>query len=411
MIGKTLGHYQIVENIGPGGMGVVYKARDLHLDRFVALKVLPPEQVADQERKRRFVQEAKASSALNHSNIVHIYGIATDAGVDFIAMEYVEGPAPGHGLKECKQKIRCSKGGPTKNLKRRGIMSAPQVRFCLPKKRCAQMSSQNPGYEGLDELLAEIHRKNLENRPAKAGLAERFRDLELLILSTLQKEVLRRMEAEQSLRSMSAKLTVAEQRERQKLAGVLHDDLQQLLVAALFQIGDIYRLSERDSEQIVSVVSDLLRQAINMTRSLASELNPPVLHNADFVPALEWLKNWMKTNHGLSVESTIPDQIAFEEEEIRILLLESLRELFFNVIKHAKINIVYLAIDRLGDGFRIEVRDEGCGFDISGIESAGENPGLGLISIRERLSRLGGSMDIESSPGKGSRFTLFFPAK
>ena len=91
MIGKTLGHYRVMEKLGAGGMGVIYKAQDLHLDRFVALKVLPPEKGADAERKRRFVQEAKAASALNHPNIAHIYDITADQGVDFIAMEYVEG--------------------------------------------------------------------------------------------------------------------------------------------------------------------------------------------------------------------------------------------------------------------------------------------------------------------------------
>src|SRR6478609_5771461 len=91
MIGRTFQHYEIVETLGRGGMGVVYKARDTHLDRFVAIKVLPPEKVADPERKRRFVQEAKAASALNHPNIVHIYDIDTDSGVEFIAMEYVAG--------------------------------------------------------------------------------------------------------------------------------------------------------------------------------------------------------------------------------------------------------------------------------------------------------------------------------
>jgi serine/threonine protein kinase len=104
MIGKTISHYCILEKLGEGGMGVVYKARDTHLDRFVAIKVLPAEKVADPERKRRFVQEAKAASALNHPNIIHIYDIDQQDGVDFIAMEYVPGKTldqltPRHGMR------------------------------------------------------------------------------------------------------------------------------------------------------------------------------------------------------------------------------------------------------------------------------------------------------------------------
>jgi eukaryotic-like serine/threonine-protein kinase len=91
MLGKTIAHYQILGKLGEGGMGVVYKARDTHLDRLVALKVLPPEKVADPERKRRFVQEAKAASALNHPNIITIHDIASENGIDFIVMEYVQG--------------------------------------------------------------------------------------------------------------------------------------------------------------------------------------------------------------------------------------------------------------------------------------------------------------------------------
>jgi serine/threonine protein kinase len=91
MIGQVLGHYRIESKLGEGGMGVVYRARDTHLDRPAAIKVLPSERVADPERKRRFRQEAKAASALNHPNILHVYDIDTVDGVDFIAMEYVNG--------------------------------------------------------------------------------------------------------------------------------------------------------------------------------------------------------------------------------------------------------------------------------------------------------------------------------
>src|SRR4026209_459100 len=93
LVGRSLSHYQILEKLGEGGMGVVYKARDTHLDRFVAIKVLPPEKVADLDRKRRFVQEAKAASALNHPIIIPIHDIAADGGADFIVMELVAGRA------------------------------------------------------------------------------------------------------------------------------------------------------------------------------------------------------------------------------------------------------------------------------------------------------------------------------
>jgi len=89
--GEKLGPYEILGPLGAGGMGEVYKARDARLDRLVAIKVLPRGKTADEDRKRRFVQEAKAASALNHPNIVTIYDVGSENGIDFLVMELVAG--------------------------------------------------------------------------------------------------------------------------------------------------------------------------------------------------------------------------------------------------------------------------------------------------------------------------------
>lgn len=91
MVDQTIGHYDILSRLGEGGMGVVYKARDTHLGRFVAVKVLPPDKTSNEDRKRRFIREAKLASSLNHPNIVTIYDIGEQRGVDFIAMEFIAG--------------------------------------------------------------------------------------------------------------------------------------------------------------------------------------------------------------------------------------------------------------------------------------------------------------------------------
>src|SRR3990170_4572771 len=89
--GQTIQHYRIIDKIGQGGMGEVYKAEDLKLGRQVAVKVLPPSSTEDKKSKRRLLQEARAASALNHPNIVTIYSIEEAEGFDFIVMEFVEG--------------------------------------------------------------------------------------------------------------------------------------------------------------------------------------------------------------------------------------------------------------------------------------------------------------------------------
>jgi serine/threonine protein kinase len=112
VIGRKIAHYEILDTLGQGGMGAVYKARDTQLDRLVAIKVLTPDKVANSDRKARFIQEAKAASALNHPNIVTIHNIGCEDGVDFIVMEFIAGRTldkviPKGGLKT----LDCLKGG------------------------------------------------------------------------------------------------------------------------------------------------------------------------------------------------------------------------------------------------------------------------------------------------------------
>jgi PAS domain S-box-containing protein len=227
----------------------------------------------------------------------------------------------------------------------------------------------------------------------------------------LQSANTRLRERADQLRALASELTLSEQRERQRLARVLHDHLQQLLVAAKFRSAIVGRVGDRTARQAAGEIEHLLDECISSARMLTSELSPTVLQEAGLGPGLVWLARWMADRHGLHVGLDIRGSLPPLGEEVKVLLFESVRELLFNAVKHAQVASASVIVSRDPNGdVCITVSDRGRGFDPNALKIASESGrAFGLFSIRERLDLLGGRMDIDSAPGDGSRFTLTTP--
>jgi signal transduction histidine kinase/ActR/RegA family two-component response regulator len=235
-------------------------------------------------------------------------------------------------------------------------------------------------------------------------------------LQDLNEALLQRTEeAEQrtnQLRAVAAQLTQTENRERRRLAMLLHDHLQQLLIASRMKLGALkQQLKTPELGKMLRQTAQLIDEAIQASRSLSVELSPPMLYDAGLAPSLEWLAQQMEEKHGLAVEVEATDEP--EDEDIRIFLFQCVRELLFNIVKHAQAGRATVLMERLNsDHIVIRVRDEGRGFDISQLEagwSKGES--FGLLSIRERLQLLGGRLEIQSTPGQGTTMQLIAPVR
>jgi len=214
------------------------------------------------------------------------------------------------------------------------------------------------------------------------------------------------------LRALAAELVSAEERERRRLATILHDHLQQLLAGARYGLESLREgAATSDARGAVGRIDGMLGQCMEVSRSLTAELSPPVLHEAGLAAALEWLGSWYREQHGLTVILDVDESAAIDTGDYRILMFQSVRELLFNVVKHAGVKEARVKAFRGQDGrVRIVVSDEGIGFDpAAALARAGTTVGFGLFRVYERMAMFGGELQMESSPGSGSRFTLLSP--
>lgn len=260
----------------------------------------------------------------------------------------------------------------------------------------------HPTADGLATFFTDI----TERKAAEEAIRKSRDELELRVR---ERTIELHIRAEQ-LAHLTGELTLAEQRERRRLAQVLHDGLQQLLVAAKFRLSVLNRIVDEQVRNEVSVLADLLDNSIETSRSLTAELSPPVLREGGFVAAIQWLVRWMQEKHDLEVDFKLPEETLRMNENLAVLLFQSARELLFNVVKHSGVKKALVRIARDDGRLKLTVIDEGKGFDPADLRgSGGRSGGFGLFAMHERLELMGGYMDIDSRAGFGSRFIITAP--
>lgn len=226
------------------------------------------------------------------------------------------------------------------------------------------------------------------------------------------------VQSQERLRAMATELNLAEQRERKRLATELHDHLQQMLVLGKLKLGQGQRLTALvpAAARVMRETDEVLSDALRYTRTLVTELSPSVLRDHGLPAGLKWLGEYMQ-KHDLSVTVTVPDGELILPENQVVLLFQSVRELLINASKHAGIRQADVMLERNDEFLRIEVRDQGVGFDVAaaatatGTSSEELSSKFGLFSIQERMRALGGSFELASALGKGTTAILMLPLR
>ena len=216
---------------------------------------------------------------------------------------------------------------------------------------------------------------------------------------------------QEQLQSLASELSLTEERERRRLGTDLHDHIGQALAVSKIKLGVLQKsITKEKHAKSLSEVRELIDQMIQDTRSLTFELSLPVLYELGFEAAVEWFARHLRSQHGLNVDvqkSMLPIPM---DDEIKVLLFRSVRELMLNIVKHAQAHNARVTIRREGDDLSIAVEDDGVGIkDLPQESKLKSNGGFGLFSIRERLRYLGGQVQMEPGNSKGTRITLVVP--
>jgi len=214
------------------------------------------------------------------------------------------------------------------------------------------------------------------------------------------------------LAQAARELALAEDRQRRDLAAELHDELGQDLIAAKIGVGLLREEASPEQRQKFGEVLALVDQAVTRVRAMTFDICPPVLYQSGLVAALEWLCQSFQERTGLQTRLRSTAPVPRMEDEILGLVFRAVRELLQNAAKHAQATAVRVVVNQAAERLRIAVIDDGIGFIPDEVLSTNSvSKGFGIFSIRSHLEYLGGRLDIASSPGEGTRCTLFLPLK
>ena len=207
------------------------------------------------------------------------------------------------------------------------------------------------------------------------------------------------------VRSLMADLLLAEEHERRRLAGDLHDGLSQTIALAQIKLAALRSSMGGEMKKALDEIEQLIDQTNQAARTITFELSPPVLHDLGLEPALQWLVENIQARYGIQIVLEDDGQPKHADEKTRVILFRSIRELLINAAKHAGSRRVRVCLQREEDVLSALVEDDGVGMevDLVGVQ------GSGLFSIHERLNHVGGSMRIESAPGQGTKIRMRAP--
>jgi PAS domain S-box-containing protein len=257
-------------------------------------------------------------------------------------------------------------------------------------------------------LVLETNRDVTERRAIHEKVCRLAEELEDRVKERTKELV----QSQMLLRQLASELTIAEQRERRRIATDLHDYLAQLLVCARLKVSQSrVRLEDSEVETWLGESDDILQQALTYTRSLVAQLTPMALHEFGLAAALKWLADQMRQQYQLSVQVEAPAGLAVTlPEDQAVLIFQSIRELLINVAKHARIDQATVRMEQRDGRLVIAVIDEGMGSDQAASSPQTLSSKFGLFSIGERMRALGGTFDFKSIPAKGTVATLTVPA-